>query len=215
MALRVGPSIFSQRALLFFCLCWVIVAAQGFSLVARSGGDALVVLGLLNAVASLVVEHGLEGAQAQQLQPMGSVLVVRGLNCPTACRIFWDQEAGEFLTCGPPGKFQGLCLRLEKTFPDKMTSSQDEVLHLPPPTLQARGNGPGNLGHRGLEGPTLAPLTASWPQGEGVSSSLTTFLGGQVDCLAVIPRANRPGLQSCLYYMWAVVLQFSGTSTAK
>ena len=143
----------------FFCLCFFFlsVAAQGFSLVARSGGDSLVVLGLLNAVASLVVEHGLEGAQAQQLQPMGSVLVVRGLNCPTACRIFWDQEAGEFLTCGPPGKFQGLCLRLEKTFPDKMTSSQDEVLHLPPPTLQARGNGPGNLGHRGLEGPTLAP----------------------------------------------------------
>ena len=97
MALRVGPSIFSQRALLFFFfiyffLCWVMVAAQGFSLVAKSGGDSLVVLGLLNAVASLVVEHGLKGAQAQQLQPMGSGLVVRGLNCPTACGIFRDQD---------------------------------------------------------------------------------------------------------------------------
>ena len=50
---------------IYFCLCWVMVAAQGFSLVAKSGGDSLVVLGLLNAVASLVVEHGLKGAQAQ------------------------------------------------------------------------------------------------------------------------------------------------------
>ena len=78
--------------LIYFCMCWVMVAAQGFSLVARSGGDSLVVLGLLNAVASLVVEHGLKGAQAQQLQPMGSGLVVRGLNCPTACGIFRDQD---------------------------------------------------------------------------------------------------------------------------
>ena len=42
----------------FFCLCWVIVAAQGFSLVARSGGDSLVVLGLLNAVLLLLWNMG-------------------------------------------------------------------------------------------------------------------------------------------------------------
>ena len=43
----------------FFWLCWVFVAARGLSLVAASGGYSVVVHGLLIAVASLVVEHGL------------------------------------------------------------------------------------------------------------------------------------------------------------
>ena len=44
----------------YFCLCQVFVAACTFSLVALSRGDSLVVeRGLLIAMASLVVEHGL------------------------------------------------------------------------------------------------------------------------------------------------------------
>ena len=48
---RGGPPSSPRRLffffLIYFCLCWVTVPAQGFSLVARSGGDSLVVLGLL------------------------------------------------------------------------------------------------------------------------------------------------------------------------
>ena len=54
---------------------WVFIAARGLSLVAAHG--------LLVAVASLVVEHGLQGT--------GSVVVVYGLSCPVACGIFADQ----------------------------------------------------------------------------------------------------------------------------
>ena len=44
----------------YFWLCWVFIAAHGFSLVAMSGGYSLVaVLRLLIVVASLVVEHRL------------------------------------------------------------------------------------------------------------------------------------------------------------
>ena len=42
-----------------FWLHWVFVAARGLSLVAASGGYSVAVRGLLIAVASLVVEHGL------------------------------------------------------------------------------------------------------------------------------------------------------------
>ena len=41
--------------------------------------------GLLLMVASPVVEHGLSGTQA-------SVIVARGLSCPTACGILLDQK---------------------------------------------------------------------------------------------------------------------------
>ena len=43
----------------FFWLHWVFVAVRGLSLVAASGGYSVVVRGLLIAVASLVMEHGL------------------------------------------------------------------------------------------------------------------------------------------------------------
>ena len=45
---------------IYFCLCWIFIAAEAFSVVMESGGCSLVVvLGLLLAVASLVGEHGL------------------------------------------------------------------------------------------------------------------------------------------------------------
>ena len=45
---------------IYFCLCWIFIAAEAFSVVMETGGCSLVVvLGLLLAVASLVGEHGL------------------------------------------------------------------------------------------------------------------------------------------------------------
>ena len=50
---------------IYFWLCWVFIAAMGFSLVAASWGYSLVVgSGLLTGVASLVTDHGLSGVQA-------------------------------------------------------------------------------------------------------------------------------------------------------
>ena len=64
----------------------VFVAVHRLSLVAASGGYSLVaVQGLLIVVvASLVVEHGLQGVWA-------SVVMAYRLSCPPACRIFPDQ----------------------------------------------------------------------------------------------------------------------------
>ena len=71
--------------LIYFWLHWIFVAACGLSLVAVSGGYSLVaVLGLLIAVASLVVEHGLQNA--------GPVVVVHMFSCPTSCGIFQDER---------------------------------------------------------------------------------------------------------------------------
>ena len=48
------------KMFIYFWLCWAFIATRGLSLVAVSGAYSLVVvLGLLTAVASLVVEHGL------------------------------------------------------------------------------------------------------------------------------------------------------------
>ena len=49
-----------------------------FSLVESWGYSLVAVHGLLIAVASLVAEHGLEGARDSQLQPVGSVVGVPG-----------------------------------------------------------------------------------------------------------------------------------------
>ena len=50
-----------KKKIYLFWLHWVFVAAHGLSLVVVSSGYSLVVvLGLLSAVASLVVEHGLQ-----------------------------------------------------------------------------------------------------------------------------------------------------------
>ena len=60
-----------------------LYCCMDFSLVGVSGGYSLVVvLGLL-AVASLIVDHGLQGARA-------SVVVARGLSS----RSFWALECG-------------------------------------------------------------------------------------------------------------------------
>ena len=70
----------------FFWLCWVFVAAWGFSLVAASGSYSLVAVhGLFIAVASLVVEHRLSGAWASGVVALGlrscsSPAVEHGLN---------------------------------------------------------------------------------------------------------------------------------------
>ena len=92
----------------FLIFIYLFLAAQGlcccvgFSLVVASGGYSLVSVHglLLIAVASLLVEHGLE---AHWLQ-----LLTCRLSCSTACGIFPDQGlnpalAGGFLTPGPPG----------------------------------------------------------------------------------------------------------------
>ena len=52
---------------------WVFIAARRLSLVAASGTTLVALHGLLVAVASLVAEHRLWGAQAQQLWCMGPV----------------------------------------------------------------------------------------------------------------------------------------------
>ena len=58
--------IFKQIYLLiYFWLCWVSVAAHRLSLVSESRSYSLVAMcQLLNVVASLVVEHGLQGSWA-------------------------------------------------------------------------------------------------------------------------------------------------------
>ena len=82
---------------------WIFVAVHGPSVVAASGGySPAAVCGLLTAVASLVLEQGLQGTQA-------SVVVAHELSC------MWDLPrpgtepvsstlAGGFFTNGPPGK---------------------------------------------------------------------------------------------------------------
>ena len=76
---------------------------KGFSLVVAGEGCSLVaVLGLLIAVTSLTVEHGLQWLQhvgsvvaVPGLQSIGSVVLAHGLSCSMACGIFPDQ--GHFL----------------------------------------------------------------------------------------------------------------------
>ena len=53
--------LFFKNLFIYFWLCWVFIAAGGLSLVAASGGCSSLrcTQGLLIAVASLVVEHGL------------------------------------------------------------------------------------------------------------------------------------------------------------
>ena len=68
----------------FYWLCWVFVAAHGFSLVLASGGYSLVVAcRLLTVVASLVAKH--------RLWSVGSVVAPPGLSCSAACGLIPDQ----------------------------------------------------------------------------------------------------------------------------
>ena len=109
----------------------VFIAASRLSLVAKNGGWLLLaaVHGLLNAVASLVAEHGLWSTssvvavhgllmwwllfmQSMGCRCTGSVVVVHGLSCPHS---LWNLPGpgikpmppawpGRFLSSIPPGK---------------------------------------------------------------------------------------------------------------
>ena len=83
---RVGHNWVTKHNLfIYFSLHWVLLAAHGLSLVVVSKRYSLVlVCGLLFAVASFVVEHGLQGERA-------SAVVVHRLRCPKTCGIFPDR----------------------------------------------------------------------------------------------------------------------------
>ena len=107
-----------QRPSYWSTLCVCVLAmldlhcCAGFSLVAVSGDCSLVaVWGHLIAVASLVAEHGLKVAWAQELWRTGSIVVAHRLNCSSACGIFWISDkpvspamAGGFFMTETPGK---------------------------------------------------------------------------------------------------------------
>ena len=91
---------FFKKNYLFIYLCLAVLGLHwyvNFSVVAVSRGYSLVaVLELLLAVESLVMELGLQGAQASVvaapgLYSTGSVVVIHRLNCSTACGIFPGQ----------------------------------------------------------------------------------------------------------------------------
>ena len=67
-------------------LCWVFVAARGFSLVAESGGSSQVaVCGPLISMASLVPEHGLKDVQASVVGDTGFIALQR-----VECLLHWQ-----------------------------------------------------------------------------------------------------------------------------
>ena len=79
-----------------YWLCWVFVAACGFSLVVGSWGYSLVAIHGLIAVASLVVEEA-PGTRASVvvalgLQSTGPIVVVHGLSCSAVRWILPDQD---------------------------------------------------------------------------------------------------------------------------
>ena len=101
---RGNSSLFLNFIYFYFWLCWVFLSACGLSLAAASGGSSLVVLhGLLIAVTSLAVKHGLQAHGHQQLRRTGlavvaprpqstGLAVVHRLICPGACGILPDQR---------------------------------------------------------------------------------------------------------------------------
>ena len=83
---------------IYFGLCSVVIASTRLSLVVATGSYSLDgVCGLLTAVASLVVVHGLQGTWAQQFQLTGYRVWAQQLwhmgqgSCPMACGIFLGQ----------------------------------------------------------------------------------------------------------------------------
>ena len=75
-----------------FGCAWSSLLAEGFILVAMSGGSSLVVGGgLLTAMTSLAVENGFYTYGLQLLRLGVSVDVNHGLSCSEACGIFPDQ----------------------------------------------------------------------------------------------------------------------------
>ena len=85
----------ANSPVLFFFLILFLAAldlrccARSFSSCGKLGLLFVEVHGLLIAVASLVVEHGLSGA--------GSVVVAHGLSCSVACGIFPDHGSNPYL----------------------------------------------------------------------------------------------------------------------
>ena len=68
---------------IYFWLCWVFVSVRGLSPVVASGGHSSSRCVGLSLSRPLVAEHSSRRA--------GSVVVVHGLSCSTACGIFLDQ----------------------------------------------------------------------------------------------------------------------------
>ena len=101
----------------FYLFTYFIIAVNGLSLVAVSGGYSLV------AVRGLLVCGGFSCCRAPALGLWASVLLV-GLSCPEACGILVlgpgikstsPALAGGFLTTGPLGKSPGMEFSLEIT----------------------------------------------------------------------------------------------------
>ena len=82
--------IFKFYLFIFGCF-WSSLLREGFLQLQRGGLLFIAVRGLLTAVASLVVEHGLYACGLQQLWHVGSVVVACGLSCSVACGICPDQ----------------------------------------------------------------------------------------------------------------------------
>ena len=86
---------FLMRLLLCFVfwLVWVLVTVLSLFLVVVSGDNSSVICGLLIAVASCCRAQapgcaGFSSCSSQAIEPVGSVVVVHGLNCSLACDIF-------------------------------------------------------------------------------------------------------------------------------
>ena len=95
--------LFYKFIYLFLATLGLCCCAWAFSSCGEQGLFFIAVRGLLIAVASLAVEHGLQAHGLRQLQHLGSVVVARGLqsagsvvvvhglSCSVACEIFLDQ----------------------------------------------------------------------------------------------------------------------------
>ena len=123
------PFLFVNYYFIYFCLCWVFIAAQTFSLVGESGGYSLVMMcGLLILVASLVAEHRFY--MARGLSRCGSrALEHRLYSCGTRAQLLrglWDLPgpgikrvfpalAGEFFTTEPARKPKNTSISFQQT----------------------------------------------------------------------------------------------------
>ena len=93
VSIRYSLFLFFKELFIFSWLHWVFIAACRLSLVA---GYSVVVLGLLTAVASLIVEHGGRGwrrwdCSAEDSRLTGSAVAAHRLSYSLACGIFPDQ----------------------------------------------------------------------------------------------------------------------------
>ena len=89
-------SFFKKNLFIYFCLCWVFVAACGLSLVAASGGYSQLrhtgfSLRWLLLLWSMGSRHAGSVLLSCGLQSAGSVAVAQGLSCSAACGIFPGQ----------------------------------------------------------------------------------------------------------------------------